>query len=75
MTTYTCDVCGAPAKRCESQHWEVPTFPLRCDPQARIEIRISWGFIKHSTNFGGPPDLCEDCRKLALTELLQEMTK
>lgn len=75
MTTYTCDVCGQPAKRCESLHWEVPTLSLRCDTQARIELQISWGFINHSTGYSGPPDLCEDCRKLALTELLQEMTK
>ena len=71
MTTYTCDICGQPAKRADHLSHEVETFTLRCDPLARIEVRVSWGFVHHSISYGGPPDLCPDCLRLTLTGLIK----
>ena len=72
MTKRFCDMCGKPAKetsRLEHQRTPNPR-PEGSDKTARIEVRINFGFITHSTGFGGPPDLCKKCQELLIEELL-----
>ena len=64
-----CDLCGKPA--------DVPdkiTFvfsgKVNCDKKAKIQVRLTTGFVDHSTGFGGPPDFCAECLGDITHELL-----
>ena len=69
MTEHFCDICGKPTKGFEriGTISQTTKHTVKCDSKAKIEVRLSFGFIGHSTGYGGPPDLCSECT-LALLE-------
>lgn len=74
MQKRICDICESPVERnagdtvnLESQESVV------CDKSAKIMARLSFGFVQHSAGFGGPPDLCDNCRIKLTQELLRRV--
>lgn len=67
-----CDMCGKPATRSETIHYHrTPNpRPVGTDKKAKISTTISFGFVDHSLGFGGPPDLCRECKIGLIEELV-----
>jgi hypothetical protein len=60
-----CDLCDSPVdpKQNGSPNFEYEASSrVLGDKSAKVCIRISFGYHRHSTGYGGPPDLCNKCR-------------
>jgi hypothetical protein len=57
-----CDICDEPAVDERQDVYYRAASKVLSDRSAKIAVRISFSFEDHSTGFGGPPDLCKNCR-------------
>ena len=77
-----CDICEKPALEnpgvLVSENWGLSreqyphghaSKPEMFQPQ--IVVTANFSFHKHPTGFGGPPDLCGECRRRLLCELVK----
>jgi len=71
-----CDICDAPAPNRASERKKkiVLQKNLLCDDSAEITGTFYLNFEKHSTGYGGPPDLCDKCFKNLLTKYKKQST-
>jgi len=63
-----CDICGEPANDGIDRAYSeleigAPYGWSAAEPerQCRIVAKITFGYVDHSTSFGGPPNLCRAC--------------
>lgn len=71
MKKYFCDLCESELGRDFSDHRAEIELDEKVliDKSARVTARIAFSFVKHSSGYGGPPDLCKGCRKRIIMQL------
>lgn len=63
MKKVFCDICGEPAKEgSKGRKNVILEDTVLCDDKAKLTGTFVVSFKKHSTGFGGPPDLCLHCQ-------------
>lgn len=82
MTKTFCDICSQPAAKLLPEKFSVKhgkTYisfktdgPASGNQQALIVVSVRFGFEKHESGFGGPPDLCSDYAVNLLEKLVQQ---
>ena len=61
MKKIFCDLCGNEVMNNSDKMTYVCDQPVLSDKKAKIQVRLTTGFVTHSSGFGGPPDLCLNC--------------
>jgi hypothetical protein len=79
MTKKFCDLCETeaiqdnPDMLCSLPYGQpYETYIPIGQKQAYITISARFGFSQHKSGYGGPPDLCKECRVKLLTHLLEK---
>jgi len=74
MEKLFCDMCEKPASRADTiDLYRSPNPRLKdFDKTAKFRVSINFGYVEHSTGFGGPPDLCRECKIRLIEELIQD---
>lgn len=74
-----CDICNEPAVDQNRERIEASQRigePREDEEYNRIQTSVTvtaiFGFRLHPSGFGGPPDLCKDCRIVLLKQLLHQ---
>jgi hypothetical protein len=67
MVKHFCDLCGRPEQPQANIAAKATTVTV-----GTIVVRAIWTLEGHPTGFGGPPDLCGDCRVAMLKSLVAQ---
>ena len=71
-----CDICGNAANdKVQSRLSLTLADSVLCDYKASIKGVFILSFENHSTGFGGPPDLCNNCYNTMITKYKNSMSE
>ena len=63
-----CDLCDSPVTNRDNRDNITLAKEVLCDKKAKIVGKFILSFSGHSSGFGGPPDLCNKCRRKLLNK-------
>jgi len=74
MNKKFCDICEAPApdQRKNNKHIVLERNVL-CDQTARIVGNFGLSFTHHTSGYGGPPDVCDECFNILINQYKNEI--
>lgn len=74
MTKRFCDICNVnETEDPPNRSLSLTIFPSTISEACKIQVHVLASFVNHPTGFGGPPDICIDCKKKTAETVLRKI--